>query len=67
MDIMKSIREERRKKEITQRAFAKKIGVSLGSYRNWETKKYIPNIFFIEKMLNELGKNIKIQIQEIKK
>jgi len=62
---MKLIKQERRKREISQKQFAQKIGVSLVSYRNWETKKHIPKINHIEAMLQELGQAITLKEVEV--
>ena len=57
MSIGKRIAEERKRLQMTQAAFAEKIGVSLSSQKRYETSERMPNIVYIG-ALEKVGVNI---------
>lgn len=65
-DIMKFIRKERIRQELSQEKLAYAVQVNHATISLWETYKYCPRFDDVENMLNFLGYEIVIR-KKVKK
>lgn len=50
-----TLKQLRNLHDLTQKEMADKLGVSLGTWINWEKQETFPNVPFIEKISEEFG------------